>query len=131
MKKRGFLAYKAIILGIVSIILIVGFINIGKSYGSQTAFYKLALAKDIALTIDLIYGLPGDIIYIYPNELSDYDIEIAGNRISVYEHKLGSQDPTAGSYNFAAIGTDALNAQLKGKKYIRLEKSGSKITATG
>ena len=60
MKKRGQLANKAFIVIIVSAIVILAFINAGKSYGKQEVYYKLAVARDLAITIDLAYSLPGD-----------------------------------------------------------------------
>lgn len=131
MKKRGQLVYKALLVIIVSGIVIAAFVAAGKSYGSQEAFYKLAVAKDLALTIDLMYGLQGNIEYTYPNDLSDYDIGARGNEIKVYDDKLGKQDPTAASYRFAGLAADSINFQVKNKKYVRLEKIDNKIKITG
>ena len=97
MQKRGQLVYKALIVILASALVITGFLQAGKSYGSQEAFYKLAVAKDLALTIDLIYAFPGDIVYIYPNDVSGYYIKIKQNTIKVYSEE---QDKTFGLYYF-------------------------------
>src|SRR3989344_3720260 len=92
MEKRGQLVYKALLVIIASGIVVTAFLAAGKSYGSQEAFYKLAVARDLALTIDLIYGLPGNIEYIYPNDISDYDIEVKDSLVKVYSHNLGKTE---------------------------------------
>lgn len=131
MKKRGQLVYKALLVIIASVIIISAFIQAGKSYGSQTAFFKLAVARDLALTIDLVYGLPGNIQYVYPNDISGYDADIIGNTVTVYDHKIGRQDPTSASHSFAGLETDIINAQVKGAKFVRIEKTDNKIIITG
>ena len=131
MEKRGQLVYKALLVIIASGIVVTAFLAAGKSYGSQEAFYKLAVARDLALTIDLIYGLPGNIEYIYPNDISDYDIEVKDSLVKVYSHNLGKTDPTFASYNFAGINKDTINAEIKGKNLILLEKINDNIKMTG
>ena len=131
MKKRGQLVYKALISVIVSAIVVVAFVMAGKTYGNQEAYYKLAIAKDLALTIDLIYALPGDIEYVYANDVSAYGIEIKNNYVKVYDYKLGKMDPTAASYNYAGIGNDAINADIKGLKFVKLSKKHGQIKIIG
>ena len=131
MKKRGQLVYKAIVVIIASAIVIFAFLQAGKSYGNQEAFYKLAVAKDLALTLDLIYGLPGDIIYTYPNGVSQYDIEVIDNKIKIYNHEIGKNDPTAASYSFAGIASGNLKTEIKAMKFVKIEKKNNKIEITG
>jgi len=131
MEKRGQLVYKALLVIIACGIVVVAFVVAGKSYGSQEAFYKLAIARDLALTIDLMYGLPGNLEYVYPNDVSDYDIEAKDNMILVYSHNLGKTDPTLASYIFAGIDKDYINAEIKGTKHIKIEKVNEKIRISG
>ncbi len=128
MEKRGQLIYKALVVIIGSALIIAGFLQAGKSYGSQEAFYKLAIAKDLALTIDLIYGLQGDIVYIYPNDLSSYHIEVKENTVKV---STDNQDKTFGLYTFVGIDQDILNVEIKNQKFVKLEKISNKIKITG
>ena len=128
MKKRGQLIYKELIVIIGSALIIVGFIQAGKSYGNQEAFYKLAVAKDLALTIDLMYALPGDIEYTYPNDVSGYEIEIKGNVVKVYTN---NQDKTFGQYNFAGSANYFINVNIKNQKFIKLEKINDRIKISG
>jgi len=131
MKKRGQLVYESLLVIIASVIIISAFIQAGKSYGSQTAFYKLAVARDLALTIDLVYALPGNMQYVYPNDISGYDLDIIGNTIRIYDRKLGSQDTTPASHHFAGLVTDIINVQIKGGKFVRIEKTDNKLIITG
>ena len=131
MEKRGQLVYKALLVTIASGIVIAAFIAAGKSYGSLEAFYKLAVAKDLALTIDLMYALPGNIQYTYPNDVAAYAIEIKERNIKVYNHNLGKTDPTAASHSFAGIDKDLINVEVKGRKFVRLEKINENIQMTG
>lgn len=128
MEKRGQLVYKALAVIIGSAIVILGFIEAGKNYGNQETFYKLAVAKDLSLTIDLMYGLPGDIEFIYSNDISGYDIEIKENTIRIYN---GEQDKTIGAYTFAGTSKDKIDAHLKNSQFIKLQKTGDKITIRG
>ncbi len=129
MQKRGQLVFKSLIVIIASAIVIVAFLQAGKSYGKQEAFYKLAVARDLALTIDLMYGLPGNIEYKYPNDISGYNIKVENNRVIVSESK--SSDVTAASHDFAGISSDDFKASAEGKKFVKLSKAGNKITMTG
>lgn len=129
MEKRGQLVFKALIVIIASAIVIVAFLQAGKSYGSQEAFYKLAVARDLALTIDLMYSLPGYIEYKYPNDISGYNIKVENNRVIVSESK--STDVTPGSHGFAGISSDEFKASVEGKKFVKLSKAGNKIIITG
>ena len=131
MKKRGQLVYKALIVIIASAIVIFAFVKAGTSYGNQEAFYKLAVAKDIALTIDLMYALPGDIEYVYPNDISAYGIEVKDNNVRVYNFKLGKNDPTAAAYTYAGMSDDAIRADINGQKFAKLSKTSNQIKIIG
>ena len=131
MEKRGQLVYKALIVIIASGIIISAFISAGKSYGSQEAFYKLAIAKDLALTIDLIHALPGDVEYTYPNDISSYGVEINGNSVRVYNYKVGKSDITAATYAYVGMSNNIVNADIGGKKYVKLSKVNNQIKIMG
>ena len=129
MEKRGQYVYEAIVVIIAGVLIIAAYVQGGKVYGKQEAFYKLAVAKDIALTIDLIYALPGNMEYTYPNDVSGYDIEIKNNIVKIY--RTGSTDSTLQSYNFVGIDRDPLNFLVRSQKYIKFEKIDGKIKITG
>ena len=131
MKKRGQLVYKAVIVIIASAMVILAFIKAGTSYGNQKAFYKLAIAKDLALTIDTITEIPGDIELTYPNDVSGYDIEFKTNTVSVYEHSSGKLDPLIASYNYALPKKYSLNVVVQNADLVKFSKIGDTITVSG
>lgn len=131
MKKRGQLVYKALVVIIGSALIIAGFLQAGKSYASQEAFYKLAVAKDLALTIDLLYAIPGNVEYTYPNDISGYDIEIRDNKVMIYDANQGRLDLNQKSYNYVGSETNPINAYVKNQKFVKFEKINSAIIVTG
>lgn len=130
MDKRGQTVYKVLIVLVAAGLIIYTFVNAGISFGSQEALYKLAIARDLALMIDLMYGLPGDLQFTYPNDISNYDIEIKNNVVKIY-NPLSIADQIARTHSFAGISSDSPSAEIKAKKFVRLEKVGNKMTITG
>ena len=128
MKKRGQLVYKALVVIIGGALIILGFLQAGKEYGSQEAFYKLAVAKDLALAIDLMYALPGNIEFTYPNDISGYDVEIKENTVRVYN---GEGDKVKGIYTYAGTDMDLINVHIENSKFIKLQKINNNIIITG
>ena len=126
MQKRGQLIFKALFIIIASTIIVVAFLQAGKSFGSQEAFYKIAVAKDIALIIDELYTLPGDIIIEYSNDLSEYTISVKGNTVKVYSTNAGETDATAGIYRF--IGAEIEQVQVINPQPLIISKNKEKIT---
>ena len=131
MKKRGQLVYKAIISLVVSAIIIAAFISAGKSYGSNEASFKLAIAKDIALLIDVIYAYDGDIIFNYPNDISGFEIDIRDGLVRVYSKSQGRNDVTAQSYFYSGNAKESLDFSIINSKFIRFEKSNGKLKISG
>ena len=130
MKKRAQTVYEALVIIICGALIIAGFVQAGKSYGRQEAYYKLAVAKDIALTIDLLYGMPGDVSFKYPNDVVGYDIEIRNNVVKIY-HTGSANDLTSQSYTFAGIDKDPLSITIKNQKFLKFEKSNGRIKISG
>lgn len=131
MKKKGQLVYKALLVMIASGMVIAAFVAAGKSYGTQEAYYRLAVARDLALTIDLVYALPGDLQFTYTNDVSDYDIMIKWDRVTVHNYKAGTLDPIAPWYNFVGIDKDTIDAEVIGHKFVKIEKINGKVKILG
>lgn len=127
MEKRGQLVSRAIFAVIASAIIVVSFRSVGEAYGTEEAYYKLAVAKDLALTIDLLYSLPGDVEYIYPNDVSGYDIELKDNKVSVFKHDSNKLDPSIGIYEFVGISSDKPNFIVKNEKFVKIRKIGNNV----
>ena len=125
MKKRGQLVYKALIIIIASAIIILAFIEAGKSYGSQDAYYKLAVAKDLALLIDGMYATSGDVKITYGKDLSKYTVAVNGNVVKVYRTSLVT-DFTAGQYRF--FGNEIASVKIENPNQLIIAKNNDKIT---
>ncbi len=130
MEKRGQLVYKALISVIASAIVVAAFITAGKSYGNQEAYYKAAVARDIALLLDTIISSSGDVEYTYPNDVSKYLIEVKDNVVRVYDYNFGKTDPVQASFRFAG-GKQTIDSQISGLNYINIRKMSGKIEITG
>ena len=129
MKKKGEeLSLLALLVTIASAVVFGFLVYKGYSYGSQHEFYKIAVARDLALTIDTAYSLPGDISYVYPNDVLGYDIEIKDNLVKIYDHK---SKILADTYRFAGIAGHKLDTFIENAKYIKLEKKGDEIKISG
>src|SRR3990167_6644693 len=100
MKKIGFLSIKALIIIIICAIIILAFVEAGKSFGSRDIYFKDAVAKDLSLIIDSLYSTPGDVILRYGQDLSKHTILIKDNTITIYKTSLGVADITLGKYKF-------------------------------
>lgn len=131
MQKRGLIVLRALAGLVASAIIIYVLVSAGTAYGAQEVFYKLAIARDLALTIDIMYALPGNLEFTYPNDVSGYHIEIKGNLVRIYSSNTDTLDPTAASYSFVSSGGDVIDALVKEKRFVKLEKIGNKISITG
>lgn len=126
MKKRGQLVYKGLIIAIVCVMVILAFIQAGKSYGSKDIFYKSAVAKDLALIIDELYAVPGDVVISYQNDLSEYGVYIKDNSVRVYSTDAGLLDVTSGQYTF--FGLKIQETKIENPKQLIISKVNGKIT---
>ncbi|MBI2654705.1 hypothetical protein HYX02_07930 [Candidatus Woesearchaeota archaeon] len=129
MKKRGQLLFEAIVVMLLFAIPASVFYQVGISLGNRESYYKLAVARDMALSIDLMYALPGDVSYVYPNDVSSYNIGIRDRAVRVY--KPEEIVPTMAIYPFAGVDTDEPVFFISGKKYVKLEKINGKLKITG
>lgn len=131
MHKRGTIPYRYLFGALIGILILTAFLYAGKTFGNQKAYYKAAVARDVAITIDLAYGLPGDMEFNYPNDVSGYGIEIKNNLVKVYDIKLGTLDPVLASYNFAGINKESLDFSIHGKKFVKISKIKDRVQITG
>ena len=125
MKKRGFLSIKALIIVIICAIILIAFIQAGKSLGSRDNYYKEAAAKDIALIIDSLYATPGDATIRYGQDLSKHTIWTQNNTIIVYKTNFGKSDITKGIYKF--IGPSMDEIIVRDPETLIIEKKNGKI----
>ena len=125
MKKRGFLSLKGLIMAIVFAIVILAFIQAGKSFGNRDVYFKDAAAKDIALIIDSLYSNPGDAAIKYEEDLSKYTVWIKDNTVTVYKTSDGKTDITQGKYGF--VGQSIDETIVRNPTNLIIKKTNNKI----
>lgn len=126
MDKKGDFTLKALILLIISVMVVVAFYQGGFSYGNMDAYYKISVAKDIALIVDSAYALPGDVELNYNNNLSKYSVIVDGNIVKVYSKSFGAVDFTGGEYKF--FGPEIKHVEVSSPENFVIKKSEGKIT---
>lgn len=131
MHKRGQFPYRYLLGSVIGIMIFLSFLYAGRTFGNQKAYYKAAVARDIAIAIDMTYGLPGDMEFKYPNDISEYGVEIKNNVVKVYDQKVGTSDTVSASYNFAGVIRESLNFNIQGKKFVKIVKINGKISLVG
>lgn len=110
---------------IISALIVVSFIMAGRAYGKQEIYFKVAVAKDVAFLIDSLYSTPGDVEFIYPQEMPGFGIKISDNKVTVFKHS--ALDSAAASYSYAGIN-DKIDTQIECSNKIMFLKKGEVIS---
>ncbi len=108
MLKEGQLTGKALVVIILSVIIMLSFITKANEYGSGEAQQKQAIANDLALIINQLYALPGDVSFFYSQDASRYTISVERNIITVYSDSGSPDEFTAGKASFVGYGFTSL-----------------------
>ncbi len=113
---------------IMSVFLLIAFTSAGKTFGKGEFYQRMAIARDLAITIETLYAVPGDVQMVYPLDLGGLGIKISKNAVTVFE---GSKfDTTATVYEFADR-QPPLDILISKASTLLIEKKGSKVTITG
>jgi hypothetical protein len=126
MAKRGELTLEALLYLSLSLMLLTLFPYYAHSYAGGELHYKEAIAKDLTMTVNQLYAMPGDARILYAQDVSHHTITIQGNTILVSSTSLGKIDTTARSSTF--IGTPIKETTLKNPTELVIEKKGNTIT---
>ena len=113
-------------MALVFAIVILAFIQAGKSFGSRDNYFKDAVARDIALIIDSLYANPGDTIIKYKEDLSKHTVWIKDNTVVIYKTSFGRTDITSGKYKF--IGRSIDETIVRSPTHLIIEKRNNKIS---
>ena len=126
MQKRGFFSLKGLIMAIVVAIVILAFIQAGKSFGSMDIYFRDAVAKDIALIVDSLYATSGDATIRYGEDLSKHTVWIKDNIVAIYKTSEGKTDIIPRRYRF--IGANIDETRIKNPSNLVIEKRDNKIS---
>jgi hypothetical protein len=124
MQKRGMLTYKALIELFISIMLVVAFIHVGKAIGTGEFYHKAAIAKDLALVVEQLQAMPGDVTFYYPQDTHRYTIKTSGNTITVASSFL-IKDLTSQSTN--VIGPPLPETTIEKPQRLLIKKTNNHI----
>lgn len=129
MAKRGFLALKTIITIAMAVFVLVATSYIAKEFGTAEIYRKEVAAKEIALTLDVLYAYPYDTVVYYDKDMTGMIVEVAGNKVIIYDSRFSSSslDPTSRKYDFSQAGSNPLKARIANPKILKFEKIGGKI----
>ncbi len=129
MKKRSQLTLKGLIELVAIAVVILTLIYVGKSLGSGEAYFKERSAKELALLVNTLCGLPGNAEIIFPSDLSKFNIEVEDNVVYIYNPEQFSKDkdPTAGKYKISKPNC-ILKASVKNPKTLIIKKQGNEIS---
>jgi len=128
MKKRSQLTLKGLIELVAIAVVILFLVYTAVSKGSGEAFFKERSAKELALLINTLCGLPGNAEIIFPTDLSRLKIEIKDNFVYIYNKRFAenAKDPTAGKYGISKPNCIEASYIEKPKTFI-VKKQGNKI----
>lgn len=124
MKKRGQLILKPTVELVVSIVVFLLFIYVGKTWGNAEVFQKARVAKEISLIIDAMHTTEGNVYINYPANVSKFNIKFFDDKVKVYSMV---DDPTAYTYSFIKIRGMTLNKEIKEPRKMVLAELGDKI----
>lgn len=129
---KGSLIVRAIIFIVMSLVILVSLIYIGKSYGSGDVYKKEIAAKEIALILDTLYAYPYDIVVNYNKDLTGLIVEISDNKVIVYSAEFSRRnlDLAFKEYEFVPTTMNKIQAKLESPKRIKFEKSKDSMIVT-
>ncbi|MBD3314094.1 hypothetical protein GF345_06640 [Candidatus Woesearchaeota archaeon] len=130
-KKRGFALWS-----IIKIAVGIGFavllMNYAVDQGKGLDFERVYLSKDIALTVNGLYGMPADVLLDYENEYMEqfereYNIA-AGN--SIIEVEVNGSPHLSTTYPYGEVLTRRIDTFLETPDYLAFVLRNGKITIT-
>ncbi|MBN1157427.1 hypothetical protein JXA85_07425 [Candidatus Woesearchaeota archaeon] len=123
-KKRGNVVLVLFeVIGLVLILSILGYSATREGLGETVL--KSFYAKDIALTLDTIYAVPGDISYRYKGDMTRFRIEAVQGRVVV---SAGEMDFQPEKYSFASFEENEPDIGIEGQENLVITKSGEVIS---
>ncbi len=114
---------------IIVVIVVVGIaLMIATRLGRPEALLKINAADDIAMMVNVLVSMPGDVLVEYPQDMSIYLLAFSSQAITIYEGDLTKDvDPAIRSFilpnkDYATVGF------VKQKAKVCLQKEGKTIT---
>lgn len=134
--KKSALVLKALAVSLLCVFLYVAFVQAGRAFGSQDKFFKIALARDVAIAMDALYALPGDAYIEYPVDMNPadfrgYGIKVTPNKVEVFSSDIGEHDVTAATYDFTGVEGSDPSVVIPNPDKLIIKKGGNNIILMG
>ena len=128
MKKRGEITLWFLVELIGAFLVVYLAVSISMAQAKGTIFEQLNIAKDIAMQINALNSIHGD-VFISGKNMHGYSIKITGNKIEVFESE---SDLVKGAYYFVNTHDNSINFLLKNSadnpKNLAISKINGKIS---
>lgn len=123
MEKRGIASLWFLIELIIAFLVGYMAFDLSVNYTQKAIYEKLNIAKDLAMQINTLSGVPGD-AYIINDNLHGYSVSFSDNKVEVFKDSF---DQSKGVYYFVRIGDSKLDMRLGRPKQIVISKIGNEI----
>lgn len=95
---------------------------------SSDYFFKIYAAKDVSALTESVQAVPGEVNIFYPSNMSDFQVQIKGQSVSVTSSHL---DPTSGKASFSKVKDYDINGKLTGFSHVYFQGSPSSLSLVG
>lgn len=131
MEKRG-QAYQLFFIAEIIISILVSFILVQAAidYAKGDAVTKSYLAADMALLVDTLNSLPGNLMVLYPTLDFDYVFKFRDNQARVLQREPDDFDKTGGIYPFIPTAQQHLDYRFEKPGTLMFHKLGQEIIIT-
>lgn len=123
MEKRGIASLWFLIELVVAFLVGYMAFDLSTSYTQKTIYEKLNIAKDLAMQINTLSGIPGE-AYIINDDIHGYSVSFSDNKVEVFKDNF---DQSKGVYYFVRVGSSKLDVKFDKPKQIIISKIGNEI----
>ncbi|HLC74912.1 MAG TPA: hypothetical protein VJH88_03585 [Candidatus Nanoarchaeia archaeon] len=83
MQKRGSFSLRLVLELVLSALLIFSSMSLARGLGTQQFFVKQSIAEESVLIIHALQSLPGNIVFLYPKDMSSYTVQLEDHAVIV------------------------------------------------
>lgn len=122
MKKRAEMTLWAVIELIGAFLIVYIAVNLASSIVQGTIYQKLNLAKDLAMQIDTLSSVPGDVTITNRN-LHGYSVHFFDDKVEVYENEF---EHAKGTYYYASMG-EKIDVKFQKPAQLKISKLNNEL----
>ena len=107
-------------------VIIVG-INVAIEQGQSEKVRKIFIADDLALMINTVVGVPGDVVVGYPEDVEKYQFLLTGQSITVLVQGDGPEGHVTKNFQLPEGYTAEIDPDAQEAKNLCIEKKNYKV----